>query len=210
MDRKTILDKITEAKEKIPKRNFTQSVEISINFKNTNMEDAENKLNLSILLPKGRGKDVEIGAFADGDMSLKAKEISKHVLNKKELESYAESKRKMRKFADDCYSFVAQADLMPVIGKAWGIVLAPRGKMPQPIPANADLKPIISRLKNTVRIKSKKNPTVNVPVGVENMSPEDLTENIMAIMNAIEKQVSDDKIASVYFKPTMGQVVRLW
>jgi len=210
MDRKTILDKITEAKEKFQKRNFKQSVEISINFKGINIEDAENKLNLSVLLPKGRGKDVEIGVFADSDMNIKAKSISKHVLNRKELESYAVSKRNMRKFADECYGFIAQADLMPVIGKTWGIVLAPRGKMPQPIPVNADLNSIISRLKNTVRIRSKKNPTVNVPIGVEDMSPEDLTENIIAIMNSIEKQISKDKIASVYFKSTMGQSVRLW
>src|SRR3989338_9890676 len=102
MDRKTILDKITEAKGKFQKRNFKQSVEVSINFKDINIDDAENKLNLSVLLPKGRGKDVEIGAFVDGDMNVKAKSISKHVLNRKELESYTASKRNMRKFANEC------------------------------------------------------------------------------------------------------------
>jgi len=209
MEKREIIKRVKEISEKEKKRKFKQSAEISINFKDIDMEGAENKLNLSVLLPKGRGKKVNIGIFADGDMNVRAKKLSKFVLNKKDLEEYSKKRRKMRKFADFCYWFIAQPDLMPAIGKSWGIVLGPRGKMPQPVPATADLDAIIERLKNTVRIRSKKNPTVNIPVGTEDMDPKDLAENILAVMNGIERQISPDKINSVYLKTTMSHAIRL-
>lgn len=209
MDKKEIIKRIDEVKEKSKKRNFRQSVEICVNFKEIDIESSEYKLNLNVFLPKGRGKDINIGIFADGDMNVKAKKISRYVLSRSEIEGYTESKRDMRKFANSCYSFIAQQDLMPVIGKNWGIVLAPRGKMPEPVPSNIDLEKTIERLKNTVRIRSKKNPTVQVTVGTEDMNSGDIADNIIAVMTAIERKITTDKIRSVYFKTTMGPVIKL-
>lgn len=210
MDKKEIVKKIEEAIGKTEKRKFKQSVEMVMNFKDIDMESPENKLNLNVVLPKGRGKDINIGIFADGDMNVRAKKLSKYVLNKAETEDYAKNKRRMRKFANSCYTFIAQPDMMAQIGKTWGIILGPRNKMPQPVPPNVDLAPVIERLKNTVRIKSKKNPTISTPVGTEDMGTEDLTENIMAVLDAVERQIPENKIFSVYLKTTMSPVVRLW
>lgn len=209
MDKKQVAAKIKEAITQTKKRKFKQSAEISINFVDVNMENTEYKLNLSVLLPKGRNKDIEVGVFADGDMNVRAKKLSKFVLNKAELEEYSKNRRKMRKFANACYAFIAQPDLMPLIGKLWGVVLGPRGKMPQPVPQNADLEAVISRLKNTVRVRSKKNPTINVPVGTEDMPAEDLAENVLAVIGSIERQIPAEKIKSVYFKTTMDKPVRI-
>ncbi len=209
MDKKLLTSKIKELLEKNQEKGFKQSVEVCINFKDINIEDASSKLNLNVFLPKGRGKDINIGVFADGDMNLRAKKLSDFVMSKQEIDANAKDKRKMRRFADDCYFFIAQADLMAHIGKTLGVVLAPRSKMPQPIPPTVDLKPLFDRLKNTVRIKSRKNPTVQAPIGVEDMSPEDLTENAVTVLNAIEKQIPEDKFRSVYIKTTMGGMVRV-
>ncbi|ODS42248.1 MAG: 50S ribosomal protein L1 [Candidatus Altiarchaeales archaeon IMC4] len=210
MDTKEIQKRVEEAlKGSSGKKKFKQSAELSINF-NVSMNLPENKLNLNVVLPKGRGKDFEVGVFADGDMMLNAKKVSKHVLTKAEMEKMGKSKREMRNFSKQCYWFIAQADMMANIGKIWGVVLAPRGKMPQPAPPNVDVKPIIERLKKTVRVRSKKNPTVQVPVGTEDMPPSDIADNILAVINSIERQIHEDKIASVYFKTTMGPSVKLW
>jgi large subunit ribosomal protein L1 len=209
MDKKDITHKIKEAQEKSGKKNFKQTLELSMHFKEIDLESQEYKLNLNILLPKGRGKDIVIGVFADGDMNIKAKKITDKVLSRAELEEYAKNKRKMRRFATDCYTIIAQPDMMGMIGKTWGIVLGPRGKMPQPVPENADLVNVFSRIKNTVRIKSKKNPTIQVPVGVEDMTAEDLAENVFTVLNAVERQIPKENIASAYVKTTMGQPVRL-
>ena len=209
MNKESIIPKIEEALSNKPERNFAETVEVAFSFSEINIESPEYKLNQNILLPKGRGKDVEIGAFADGDMNVQAKKISKHVLDRKELEEYAKNKRKMRKFAGECYNFIAQPDLMPVIGKSWGIVLGPRNKMPQPVPPNTDLAAVVTRLKNTVRVRSKKNPSVQAPVGTTEMNAGDLADNILAVYNSIEKQIPAEHIKSVYVKTTMGPSVRL-
>lgn len=209
MDKQELINRIKEVKEKSGKRKFKQSIELALNFKEINMNNAEYKLNLSVNLPKGRGKGVKIGVFADGDMNIRAKKLTDQVLNKAEVASYSKDRRKMRKFANSCYTFIAQPDLMPVIGKSWGIVLGPRGKMPQPVPDNADLNGVFTRLQNTVRIRSKKNPTIQVPIGVEDMSEEDLSENVLAVLSAVERQIPKEKIYSAYVKTSMGEAVKI-
>lgn len=209
MDKNSLKEKIAEALSKSSERKFKQSLELIFNFGSLNMEQAENKLNINVHLPGGRGRDVEIGVFADGDMNLRAKKLSKHVLNKAELEQCARSKRKMRVLASQCYGFIAQPELMTHVGKNWGAMLAPRGKMPQPVPSNADLEQVIARVKNTVRIKSKKLPTVQAPIGTADMPLEDLSENAMAVYDNITKKIAKENISSVYLKTTMGKPVKV-
>lgn len=209
MDQNSLKEKIVEALKNSSERKFKQSLELIFNFKDLDMEQPDNKLNINVFLPKGRGKEVEIGIFADGDMNLQAKKLSKHILSRTELEQYAKSKRKMRVFASQCYGFITQAELMTSVGKNWGAILAPRGKMPQPVPGNAELKPIIERIKSNVRIKSKKLPTVQAPIGTADMTPEDLAENGMAIYDNITKKIAKENISSIYVKTTMGKPVKV-
>ncbi len=208
MDEKQITEAVKEAREKSKKRGFNQSLEIGINLRDVDLEGAD-KINTSIKLPNGRGRDIEIGVFAEGDLNLKAKKHSKHVLNKREIEEYAKDRRKMKKFANECYGLIAQPELMSVIGKKWGIILGPRNKMPQIIPPNKDIKEYIQDLKDTVRVKSKKNPTIHVPVGTEDMEDQKLAANIQAVLTAIERTISPEKIANIYCKTTMGPAIKI-
>jgi len=209
MDKEELLQGVIKALDESPERNFTQTVEVSINFQGVNVQ-GEHKLNTSVVLPKGRGKDSEIGFFAEGDMKERAKEFSDHVLGKNDIEEYTKDKREMRKFANDCHAFIAQADLMPLVGKNWGVVLGPRNKMPKPLPPTADIKPTYEDLQDTVNIKTRKDPLVHVPVGAEDMNPEDLVENIRAVLREIEKTIRQDHIKSIYVKTTMGPSVKAW
>jgi len=209
MDAKEFTSKIEEALSKKTERKFKQTVEVVFNFEGVEIEGAQ-KLNLNVNLPKGRGKEMEVGVFADGDMNVRAKKVSKHVLGKVEMEEQSANKRKMRVYAGQCYSFIAQADMMGQIGKSWGIVLGPRGKMPLPVPGNAPIEDLIKRAKNTVRIKTKKLPMIQVPVGSEEMSADDIAENVMAVYTAIERVIPKDNIKSLFVKTTMGEAVRIW
>jgi len=209
MDKNVIKPKVEEALTKKTEKKFKQSVEAVFNFKGAEME-GEHKLNIQVSLPKGRGKEVRVGFFVDGDLNVQAKKISEFVLSKKEIEEYTKDKRKMRKFANHCYSFVAQADLMGSVGKNWGIVLGPRGKMPVPIPPKGDVEATYNRVKDTVRVRSKKLPTVQVPVGAEDMDADDIAENILAVYVAVERVIPKDHIESLYVKTTMGEAVRVW
>ena len=73
MDRKKITESITKALEEKGKRKFTQSLEFIINFRGVDFAKAENRLNIDVLLPKGKGKEQKVVAFADGQMALEAK-----------------------------------------------------------------------------------------------------------------------------------------
>jgi large subunit ribosomal protein L1 len=209
METKEFIPQVEEAIKLKGERKFKQTVELIFNFQGVEIEGAQ-KLNLNVQLPKGRGKEIEVGVFADGDMYVRAKKASKHVMTKTEMEEFASNKRKMRVYASQCYAFLAQADMMGVIGKSWGIVLGPRGKMPQPVPANANIEEVIKRAKNNVRIKTKKMPMIQAPVGTDDMSASDIAENIIAVFTAVERVIQKDNIRSLYVKTTMGEAVRIW
>ena len=207
MNKKGIAEKIKQVREESKERKFKQSFDIAINFRNINIEAPEYKINMSLLLPAGRGSDVNVGIFADGDTYLLAKKVTDFVLNKADIDEYAKNRRMMRKFANSCYWFLAQPDMMSIIGKKWGIVLGPRGKMPQVLPPKVDLDAYVKRFSNTVRIRSKKSPTIHVPVGVEDMNPKDVADNIAAISGDIIHKVDKINIASIYLTTTMGKSI---
>lgn len=210
MDKKKISEKMEELLKKEKKKGkFKQSIEMIVNFKHGVDLETKDKLNLIVQLPKSRGKETEIGVFADGDLNLKAKKFSNYVFDRHEIEEYSRDKRKIRKIASKCYWFLSQPELLPVVGKFWGVVLGTRGKMPQPLPSNVDLEQIISKYKNSVRIKSKKGLAVHVPIGTEDMSADDLLENFNTVLIAIERQIPEDKISSIYIKRTMSEPVRV-
>ena len=100
---------------------------------------------------------------------------------------------------------------MANIGKSLGVVLGPRGKMPRPIPPQADIERIINGLTNLVPVRSKDRPTFHVPIGNVSMTQEQLAENLETILKRVESSLDRgyDNIASVWVKTTMGKSVRL-
>ena len=74
-----------------------------------------------------------------------------------EIEDLSKEKKQFKKVADDHDFFIAEAPLMPTIGKTLGTVLGPRGKMPKPVPPQADLTSMVKNLRNTVKVRSKRN-----------------------------------------------------
>ncbi len=81
--------------------------------------------------------------------------------------------------------------------------------MPQPVPPNADLNAVFERFKNSVRVKSKKAPNINVPIGTRAMTPEDLAENLLAVYSNVERQIPDENIRSLLVKTTMGKPIKI-
>ena len=109
--------------------------------------------------------------------------------------------------------FIAQANLMPDVAKAFGKVLGPIGKMPNPKagavvpPTIPDLKVVINKLKQTARLQTKNEQVVKTSAGAETMSDDDLAENILAIYTDVLHNVKDDKqkIKEIIIKFSMGQ-----
>ncbi len=206
-----IEEAVKQALEKSKKRKFTQTVELIINLQNIDLKRPENRINAEIVLPNGLGKQRKICVIAEGELAYKAKEMGLRVIARKDIEELAKNKRAAKKLAKNYDFFIAQADLMPLVGRYLGRFLGPRGKMPKPVPINADLKPIVERVNRTVRIRLKENPVIHLPVGSENMEINKIVENIKTVLETVESKLEKGKsqIADIYIKTTMGPAVKV-
>jgi len=211
-DSKTVeaVQKALEESKKL-ERKFKQSVDVVINLKNIDMNDAKNRIEDEVLLPHGRGTDAKLALFASGDLALKSKSHVDLLIKPEEIEELAKDKKKFKKIADEYDFFIAEAPLMPTIGKTLGIILGPRGKMPKPVPPTIDITSIAKNLRKTVKVRSKTTKTIHATVGQEEMSTEHIAENIDAILKRLEGKLERGKmnIGSVYVKTSMGPPMRI-
>jgi len=186
------------------KRNFKQSIDLIITLKNIDLKKPENKILKQIALPHKRGKDIKIGIFSDnltGDNVINSDTLNKIAKNKKE------AKKLVRKYE----FFIAEAQLMLTVGKTLGRYLGPLGKMPKPYPPKANVDKIIEDLKKSILIKLRDNPTIQCPVGSEDMKDEDVEDNIKFVFNQILSMLPKKRaqIKNVYIKLTMSKPIKI-
>ena len=208
----SITEAVAEAKKLAKDRNFTETVELAINLKNIDLKKPENRIRLEIPLPHSPSKKVKIAVIAEGDLALRSKEIADLVINKNDLERYATDKKAAKELGKTYDFFIAQADLMPTVGRILGPVLGVRGKMPQVVPpTGANIEPIIERFQKVCKMRLRQNPVFFAKVGTKSMSDEEISENISEVLKAVEDKLEKgrDSIRSIYVKTTMGKPVRL-
>ena len=209
MDRKSISDALTKALEDKGKRKFTQSVEFMVNFRNIDFTKAENRLNLDIILPKGKGKAQNIVVFGDGQVALEAKNAgATDVIDAAGIAKLAADKGKLAMLAKGS-EFIAQPNLMIQVGKSMGQVLGAKGRLPRPIVGN--VKDAIEQAKRRVRLVSKGKylPVAQCLIGSESMPVSELVENFEATYEKVRAKVAEPDIKSVYVKLTMGKPIKV-
>lgn len=211
LDQKTILGAVKEAKEKSEKRKFTQTIELVLNLKDIDMK-SEGKLQEIVELPYSPEKPNRICVIGSGELALKARKANaERVVERAELESLAGKKRELRKIAGDYDFFIAEAPLMPTVGKVLGPVLGPRGKMPVPVPPSADIAGLIAKHRKTVVVRLRNQPILQCRVGSDNMKEEEITENIQTVLRAVEGKLKKGmkNIKFAYIKTTMGTPIKI-
>lgn len=207
-----LLKAINEAINKAKNRKFTETVEMVVNLRNVDMKKPENRIDTIVVLPQGIGKPRKIGVFARGETVIKAKNaMADLVLSTEDIEALSKDKRKARKIANTMDFFIAEAPLMPEIGKKLGAILGPRGKIPQPIPPLSDPKPVIDRLRTAVRVRTRDKMTFHVPIGIKSMKPEAIAENALEVLKVVENKYENPSLLlkSIYVKTTMGPAIRV-
>ena len=213
MAEKKIVDSVGKVLEESKKldRKFKQKIDLVINLKNLDLNIPKNRIDEEIILPHGRGSEAKIALFASGELALKSKKHVDLLIKPEEIEDFSTDKGKFKKVADAHHFFIAEAPLMPTIGKTLGTILGPRGKMPKPVPPNADVSGLVKNLRSTVKVRSKSNKTFHTIAGEETMSKEDIAENISAIIKRLESKLERGRmnIGSVYVKTTMGSSERI-
>ena len=150
------------------------------------------------------------------ELAEQAKKTCQKVVLNDEFKLYAQDKKKAKKLAEEFDYFLAQANMMQDIAKTFGRVFGPRGKMPNPkagcvVPPNANLGPLVERLKKTVKLTAKTQTSVKSIVGNETMPDDDVVENMAAIYSAVVSALPAEEanIKSVLVKYTMSAPVRV-
>jgi len=205
-----ILRMISDARKGGEGRNFKQSVELIVSLKDIDTKKGFS-LNEVVNLPNEPSKKAKVCVIASGDLALRARKAgADRVIEGDELNTLAGKKRETKRLSKSYDFFLADTQLMPVVGKVLGAALGPKGKMAMPLPFNAPVDSIVSRLKSSTRVRVRNQLSVACRIGDESMSDEELAENARTVLSAIEKKLpnGESNIAGITVKFTMGRVVR--
>ena len=213
LDNKTILEAIKQAKAKSGEKKFNQTIDLILDIQEIDMKAPEGKIQEVVELPHDTGKPNKVCVVASsGDFIVKAKNSqADHVLERADLDALNGKKKELRKMASDYDVFIAEAPLMPLVGRILGPVLGPRGKMPIPVPPNADITALIKKHRKTVVVRMRNQPIIQVSVGSQQMKDEDLTENTMVVLRVLDGKLKRGlkNVKYAFIKTSMGEPVKI-
>jgi large subunit ribosomal protein L1 len=201
-----------ELRKNLTKKKFTQSIELVVRLREVDLKKPENRINEAIPLPNPPENALKVCVIASGDLATRAKSAGADMLvGRQEIENLAKDKKGARKLAQQYDFFIAEAPLMPLVGRALGSFLGPRGKMPTPIPPNAPIDQVIVNHRKMVRVRMREQPVLSCRVGTEAMADEKLVENIQAVVSRIEQKLERGfkNIGEILVKGTMSKPVKI-
>ncbi len=187
------------------KRKFIQTVDLVMNLKNFDVR--KEALNTFVFVPHGNEK--KLAAF----FTKRSKMID--TITEEDFVKYKEIKD-IKKLAKRYDAFIAVAPMMGKIATKFGRVFGPMNRMPSPqagiIPQeNEDMiKVMIDKMNKAVRVKNKEM-AIKLAVGKEDMSDEDLVENIKAVIKELENKLprGRDNVKEVLIKFTMTKPITI-
>jgi large subunit ribosomal protein L1 len=201
-----------ELRKNLTQRKFSQSIDLVVKLREIDLKKPENRINEAITLPNPPEKNLKICVIASGDLGTRAKAAGADMLlGRSEMDSLGKDKKAARKLAQDYDFFIAEAPMMPLVGRALGSFLGPRGKMPTPVPPNAQIDQIVSSHRKMVRVRMREQPVLQCRVGTEGMADEKVVENIQAVVSRIEEKLERGfkNIGEILVKTTMGKPVKI-
>jgi large subunit ribosomal protein L1 len=202
----TIEEAVNSALDEAPERNFRETVDLAVNLRDVDLDDPNNRVDESIVLPQGTGQETRIVVFAEGETALRAQDVADEVLDGDDLEDLGDDDDAAKDLADETEFFVAEASMMQNIGRYLGTVLGPRGKMPTPLQPDDDVVETVERMKNTVQVRSRDRRTFHTRVGAEDMDADNIADNIDVIVRRLtaDLEKGPQNIDGLYVKTTMG------
>jgi large subunit ribosomal protein L1 len=212
LDNKTLLEAIKQAKSKSGGKKFNQTVDLILDIQEIDMKAPEGKIQEVVELPHATGKPNKICVIASGEFAVKARNAqADYVIERADLDALAGKKKDLRKLAESYDVFISEAPLMPLVGRILGPVLGPRGKMPIPVPPNADINTIIARNRKTVVVRMRGQPIIQVSVGAEQMKDEELLDNAQTILRVLDGKLKRGlkNVKYVFIKTSMGEPVKI-
>ena len=185
---------------------FDETVEVALKL-NVNPAKGEENVRGTLVLPHGTGKSVRVAVFAEGDAAKAALEAGADRVGTDDLVEA------IQQGWDEFDVLVAQPQLMRIIGPL-GKMLGPR--MPSKKAGNVlpDVEKAVEQLKaGRIEYRVDRTGVIHCPVGKVSFSEEQLLENLMALLQAIQAArpatVAGRYILSAALSTTMGPGIRL-
>ena len=207
LDDNLLKNMLKNARDGITKRNFTQSAELTLILKDIDVKKGLS-INEVVNLPNKITKTSSVCVFASGDMGMRARKAQvDRVIEPEELDRLGTNKKDARKVVKAYDFFLADTALMSSIGRSLGQFMGPKGKMPSPLPYGAPVENITDRFRGSVRARAKNQLNVSAKIGDEKMEDDQLVNNALAVISAIEKKLpqGDKNILNAIIKFTMSK-----
>ena len=187
---------------------FDETVEVALNL-GVDPKHSDQMVRGMVSLPKGTGKKVRVAVFAKGDKVEEAKKAGADLVGSDELVEMI--KAGTIEF-DRC---IATPDMMAVVGSV-AKILGPRGLMPNPklgtVTVNVG-EAVKTAKSGQVEFRVEKGGIIHAGVGKVSFTPEDIAENIKALVDAVIKArpsgVKGTYLKAAVLSSTMGPSVKL-
>ena len=191
--RKTMANKVDRAKAyaaldamKLVKETatakFDESVDVAVNL-GIDAKKSDQTVRGSVVLPAGTGKKVRVAVFAQGDKAQAAKAAGAELVG---MEDLAES---IKGGSMEFDVVIAAPDAMRIVGQL-GQILGPRGLMPNP-KVGTVTPDVAAAVKNAkggqVQFRADKTGIVQCTIGRASFTPEQLRDNLGALLDALNK-----------------------
>jgi large subunit ribosomal protein L1 len=212
IDRDTYYDPL-EAIKLAKETSFTKfdgTVEVHIKL-GIDPRHADQLVRETVMFPHGLGKSVRVLVFAEGDGARSALAAGADYIADDEI---------VEKIQGGWFEFdatVAVPEMMGKVGRL-GRILGPRGLMPNPkagtVVPEDDLPRVIEELKaGRVEFRADRTANVHVPIGKVSFEPQNLYENLAALMEVIRRArpaaAKGAYVRRITLTTTMGPGIRV-
>src|SRR3989338_8465425 len=161
---------------------FDEAVDIAVNL-GIDVKKSDQSVRGSVVLPAGTGKKVRVAVFAAGDKAQAAKSAGADLVGMEDLAEQVKAGK------IDFDVVIAAPEAMRVVG-ALGKILGPRGLMPNP-KVGTVTPDVAAAVKNAkggqVQFRADKTGVVQCTIGRASFTPEQLRDNLGALLEALNK-----------------------
>lgn len=192
-----------------PKTRFDETIDIAARL-GVDPRQPEQAIRGTVDLPHGTGKTMRVIAFAQAEQQRVALDAGAIAAGTDDLVE------RIQGGWLDFDAAVATPDVMPLISRALGRVLGPRGLMPNPRTGTIapDLGPVVRAIQGgRIDYRVDRTAIVHAPVGKVSFSPEQLQENAQTVIDTLVRvkpaTAKGRYIRSLALSSTMGPGVRL-
>ena len=207
-ERKYSISEAIQFLKSAPKRNFEESVDVSINL-GIDASKSDQTVRSAISLPAGTGKPCKVAVFSDAEQAKEALEAGADAIG---MEDLAE---KIKKGEDDFDVVIATPATMKLVSPL-GKILGPKGTMPNPKTGTVT-KDVGKAVKNAkagqIRYRADKGGIIHGRIGDLSYSTEQIQQNIETLLGDIKRNKPASSkgifIKKVSLSSTMGDGIEL-